>query len=56
MIADGVQRLRGRVASVAEPLFGTDREDITMLIHEAERQLQIAGRSLERAIKAVGRG
>lgn len=53
VIADHVDRLRARVGSLAEPFLGTDREDLVATIHEAERQLSMAARSLQRALKTA---
>jgi hypothetical protein len=51
-IADNVAQYRSRVAGLAEPWVGSDRDDIVGAIHEAERQLRNAERTLNRAIKA----
>ena len=51
-IADNVAQYRSRVAGLAEPWIGTDRDDVVSAIHEAERQLRNAERTLYRAIKA----
>jgi hypothetical protein len=53
VIVDTLERQRDRVAAAAEPFLGTDREDIVTTVHEAERQLLIAIRSLQRAIKTL---
>ena len=53
VIADTIERHRERVASVAEPFLGTDREDVVSAVHEAERQLLMATRTLRRAIKTL---
>lgn len=53
VIADHVERLRERVGSLAEPYLGTDREDLVSTIHEAERQLRMAARALQRALKTA---
>ena len=50
-IADNVAQYRGRVAGLAEAWVGTDRDDIVSAVHEAERQLRTAERTLNRAIK-----
>jgi hypothetical protein len=50
-IADNVAQYRGRVAGLAEVWVGTDRDDIVSAVHEAERQLRTAERTLNRAIK-----
>lgn len=55
VIADSLDRLRDRVAALAEPYLGTDREDVITTVHEAERQLHIAVRSVRRAIKTLER-
>jgi len=55
VIADTVERQRERVAAVAEPFRGTEREDVVALVLEAERQLLIANRALRRAIKTLDR-
>ena len=55
VVADGVERQRDRVASIAEPFLGTDREDVVTMVHEAERQLLLAARALRRAIKTLDR-
>lgn len=55
VIADTVERQRERVAAIAEPYLGTEREDVVTTVHEAERQLLIATRSLRRAIKSLER-
>lgn len=51
-IADNVAQYRSRVAGLAEPWIGSDRDDVASAIHEAERQLRNAERTLNRAIKA----
>ena len=51
-IADNVAQYRSRVAGLAEPWIGTDRDDVVTAIHEAERQLRNAERTLIRAIRA----
>ena len=55
VIADTVERQRDRVAGIAEPYLGTEREDVVTTVHEAERQLLIATRALRRAIKTLER-
>jgi len=50
-IADNVAQYRIRVAGLAEPWVGSERDDVVSAIHEAERQLRSAERSLTRAIK-----
>jgi hypothetical protein len=53
-IADHTGRARERVAGLAEPYLGTEREDIVAAIYEAERQLRGAERALQRALKLLG--
>ena len=50
-IADGVARYRERVAGLAERHVGDERDDLVSAIHEAERQLRVAERTLQRARK-----
>ena len=52
-ITDNVARSRERVAGLAEPFVGTDRDDIVSAIHEAERGLRNAERSLVRALRVL---
>lgn len=54
-MADTVDRVRDRVGAIAEPFLGTEREDVVAVVHEAERQLRIAVRTLHRAIKTLDR-
>jgi hypothetical protein len=55
VILDTLERHRERVAAVAEPFLGTEREDVVTTVHEAERQLLVATRALRRAIKTLER-
>lgn len=55
VIGDTMERLRQRIGAVAEPFLGTEREDVVATVHEAERQLSMAVRSVERAIKTLAR-
>lgn len=52
-IADNVAQYRARVADLAEPWIGTERDDVVTAIHEAERQLRNAERTLVRALRAL---
>ncbi|TFH21053.1 MAG: hypothetical protein E4H05_00955 [Acidimicrobiales bacterium] len=52
-IADNVAQYRSRVANLAEPFVGTERDDVVTAIHEAERQLRNAERTLIRALRVV---
>ncbi len=54
VIADTVERQRDRVAGLATPFLDTEREDVVTALHEAERQLMIAARTLHRAIRTLG--
>ena len=53
-IADNIGQYRARVAALAEVHIGTDRDDFVSAIHEAERQIRIAERGLQRAVKSAG--
>jgi hypothetical protein len=55
VIADTIDRQRDRVAGLAEPFLGTERDDIVTTVHEAERQLLIAARAMRRAIRTLER-
>jgi hypothetical protein len=52
-IADNVAQFRRRVADLAEPFFGSERDDLVTAIHEAERQLRVAERTLLRAARVA---
>jgi cob(I)alamin adenosyltransferase len=52
-ILDNVAQYRSRVAGLAEVWVGTDREDLVSAIHEAERQLRNAERTLVRALRVA---
>ena len=52
-IADNIADYRARVAALAEAHLGTDRDDFVSAIHEAERQIRNAERTLLRAVKAA---
>lgn len=54
-MTDALERLRDQAAAVAEPFLGTEREDIVAAVHEAERQILIAVRTMQRAMKALER-
>jgi hypothetical protein len=51
--ADTLADYRRRVADLAEPFVGSERDDLVVAIHEAERQLRSAERSLIRAARAA---
>jgi hypothetical protein len=52
-LADTIGRSRNRVAGLAEPYLGSEREDIVAAVYEAERQLRGAERALQRALKLL---
>ena len=52
-IGDNVAQFRARVADLAEPFIGTERDDVVTAIHEAERQLRNAERTIVRALRAL---
>jgi hypothetical protein len=52
-LAETVTRSRDRVARLAEPYLGTEREDLVAAVYEAERHLRGAERALERALKVA---
>lgn len=49
--ADAVERYRQRIADLATPHLGSEREDLLSAIFEAERSLRSAQRLLTRAAK-----
>jgi cob(I)alamin adenosyltransferase len=51
--ADTLADYRRRVADLAEPFVGSERDDLVTAIHEAERQLRNAERALIRATRAA---
>ncbi len=53
-ILESVERSSRRLAELAEPYLGTEREDIITVLYEAERQLLGANRSLQRALRTLG--
>jgi hypothetical protein len=55
VVAELIERQRQQVGAIAEPFLGTERDDVVTTVHEAERQLLIAGRTLRRAIKTLER-
>ncbi len=52
-IGDNVAQYRARVADLAEPYIGTERDDVVTAIHEAERQLRNAERTITRALRVL---
>jgi hypothetical protein len=53
-LVETLRRTRDRVAGLAEPYLGTNRDDIVAAIYEADRHLRGAERALDRAIKLTG--
>ena len=52
-VTEAVGRTRQRVAGLADPFRGTERDDVVIAIYEAERLLRNAERALERTARAV---
>jgi hypothetical protein len=52
--ADAIAGYQRRVAALAGPHLGTEREDLVAAIYEAERALRTAERLLQRARKIAG--
>lgn len=52
-LTETITRSRERVAALAEPYLGTEREDIVSALYEAERQLLTAERALDRALRTA---
>ena len=50
-IADALGRYEQRVAGLATPYLGSDREDLLAALYEVERILRQAGRHCERAAR-----
>lgn len=53
-IADNIQRTGERIARLAEPFLGSEREDVVASIYEIERSLLGAQRSVQRALRTLG--
>lgn len=49
--AEAIAAYQRRVAALAGPHLGSDREDLVAAIYEAERALRTAERHLQRAVK-----
>jgi hypothetical protein len=49
--AEAIATYQRRVAALAGPHLGTDREDLVAAIYEAERSLRTCERLLQRAVK-----
>jgi hypothetical protein len=54
-VADTVTRTRDRIAQLAEPYLGTEREDVVTAIYEVERQFLGVERAIQRALKTLDR-
>lgn len=52
-IGDNVAQYRSRVADLADRFVGTERDDVIAAIHEAERQLRNAERTIVRALRVL---
>lgn len=52
-VADWLERQRSRIAGMSEKFVGTDREDVLIALHEAERQLDLANRAVDRAARSA---
>jgi len=52
-IGDNVAQYRARVADLADRFIGTERDDVVAAIHEAERQLRNAERTIVRALRVL---
>lgn len=52
-IGDNVAQYRTRVADLADRFIGTERDDVVTAIHEAERQLRNAERTIVRALRVL---
>jgi hypothetical protein len=53
--SDHVENYRERVAALVTPLQGGDHDDVVAAMYEAERALRTAARSLDRAIRLLGK-
>ncbi|MDQ3176070.1 MAG: hypothetical protein M3Q72_00785 [Actinomycetota bacterium] len=54
-ITDAIDRSRQRMAGLAQPYVGSERDDIVTAIYEVERTLLATQRALKRASRAVER-
>ncbi|MDQ3312585.1 MAG: hypothetical protein M3517_10810 [Actinomycetota bacterium] len=54
-ITDAIDRSRQRMADLAQPYVGSERDDIVTAIYEVERTLLATQRALKRASRAVER-
>jgi len=53
--AEAIASYQQRVAALAGPHLGTEREDLVAAIYEAERALRTTERLLQRAVKLAGK-
>jgi hypothetical protein len=53
VLVEHFERYRERVAALAVPHLGTDRDDLVAVIYEAERSILTASRTLRRAAKVA---
>jgi hypothetical protein len=51
--AEVIGRYRRRVGELARPYLGTERDDLVSAIYEAERALQTAERTIQRALRVA---
>lgn len=49
VMSEGAERYAQRVAELASSRIGSDHDDLLSAVHEAERSLRVAHRSLARA-------
>jgi|RhiMethySRZTD1v2_1073278.scaffolds.fasta_scaffold764948_2 hypothetical protein len=49
--AEAIGGYRRRVSELVRPYLGTERDDLVSAIYEAERSLQAAERTIQRALK-----
>lgn len=49
-VSTALDELTGRVASLAESLSGSDRDDVATSLFEIERSLRTAGRRLDQLV------
>ena len=52
-LIESVGRAQERVARLAQPFLGTEREDVVSAVYESERLLRSAERALERAARGA---
>ena len=52
-LIESVGRVKERVARLAQPFLGTEREDVVSAVYESERLLRSAERALERAARSA---